>query len=432
MSGQFAAKRPASRSWSLVGAAAASAVGLAVSLYLGWLGATAAGGEASRAPFCGPGSSCQQVWISPFARMLGVGLPWWGAATYALLLVLLVGSRGARAGRSLFPLALGLSWAAAGFSLYLVGVQAWVLRGLCPWCLISAASAVAAAALATVAAVPGLRPSQAGNPPGRGRPVPGQPRPLPERSRDLPEQARRAGPTIAAAERPGRWADRWAAPAGVGLAALLAAFNWVQATGGLSPGRWEQTAGPARPSAATSTASRPRSLTELSALMAAGPASAAARVDVFADFQCPYCAMAAREIIAPLLAEDVAAGRMRLTFYNFAFIGPESKRAAEAAACAAIQGRFWPFHDRLFRIQGRENSGVYNRERLLQLAEQEGLDVPAFSRCLSDSTIRRFVEESYELGRSLGVRGTPAFVVNGRVLEGLVPLDELRRAAYGG
>lgn len=422
--------RPAPVPWSLAGAAVASTLGLGVSLYLAWLGAASAGAQPGAALWCGPGSSCQQVWSSPFARMWGVSLAWWGAAGYALILALVLATAWGRGGRAGLPLAVALSWAAAGFSVYLVGVQALVVRGVCPWCLISAACALAAAALISIAATrhpAGVRPRGfPANRPGTRAASPGPSRRShPPAGREDPGRAR---PDAGAGY--GRWrGGRWAAPAGAGLAVVLAAFNWAQATRDLSASGWEQTASPGGTAAVVST--QPRNLTELSARMAAGPVQAAARVDVFSDFQCPYCALAARDILTPLLQQDVAEGRMRLTFFNFAFIGAESKRAAEAAVCAALQDRFWSYHDRLFAIQGRENSGIYTRERLVQLAQQEGLDLAAFTRCLGESWVRRLVEASYELGRSLGVRGTPAFVVNGRLLEGLVPLAVLRRAAYG-
>jgi len=369
-------------------------LGLVLSLYLTWIDLQG-GPSAPGALLCGPGSGCATAWASPYARLAGIPVAALGAVAYLTLLVLdlwggraapSVPTRGAeRAKRGRRPqhapppwqltAAAGLAWAGAIFSLYLAGVQVLVLRTLCPWCTVSALIMVTLAIVHSLA-LPGRLP---------GRPV----------------------------------------AAGVVGGIVLALVNYVPAAGTGPSGSL-----PPASSAGGAQVAQVSSLAELQRLMSAGDEDAPVHVEIYSDFQCPYCAQAAALVVAPLLDEDVAKGRMRITFHNFAFLGQESQWAAEAAACAAVQGRFWPYHDRLFASQLGENRGSFTFSRLTQLARETGMDEAAFRRCLEGRQMQRLVDESRRQGSGRGVRATPTFFVNGRKVEGLVPVSEIRRLAY--
>ncbi|WP_324715370.1 vitamin K epoxide reductase family protein [Carboxydochorda subterranea] len=381
--------REGRRRRTLLGVAAGlSVLGALVALYLLVVETGQAPGEAL---FCGPGSGCEANWQSPFARMAGVPLALWGLAGYVALLASAWWALRAGQGPGLAEGAgLVLSWGGALFSLYLLGVQAWAVQSFCPWCTLSAAVMVALAVMWTFEA----KVSQV-----RLQPM--------------------------------------APVAGLLLGAGLAALNYLPASA-LGPG-----AGPEGLAGASAVEVSPAgqvagdagravtSLQQLEALMTAGKPGAPVLIEVYSDFQCPYCARAAQEVVHPLLREEVAQGKARLAYRNFAFIGPESKWAAEAAACAAVQGKFWEFHDLLFANQQGENVGAFSQERLIQMARQLGLDVPAFTGCLESRRMRPWVEASYEQGREKGVRATPTFFINGKRYDGLMPLEELRRIAFG-
>lgn len=163
-----------------------------------------------------------------------------------------------------------------------------------------------------------------------------------------------------------------------------------------------------------------------------GPLAAPVTVVEFADFQCPYSARA-RATVAALL--DRHQRQVRHVFRNFPLpIHPDAWKAAEAAACAGEQGRFWEMHDRLFGSQDRLKT-----PDLKQHASALGLDGTAFSRCLDSGRYEADVRSDLEAGNSYGVVGTPAFFINGRPLLGAQPLesfeevvsDELQRKAAG-
>lgn len=148
-----------------------------------------------------------------------------------------------------------------------------------------------------------------------------------------------------------------------------------------------------------------------------GSPSAPVTVEMFSDFQCPAC-RAAHEVLAPLDDTYIKPGKVRFVYKHFAFIGPESERAAEAADCAGEQGRFWAYHDKLFASQAGENVGNFRDERLKGFARDLGLDGEAFDRCLDDGRHRDEVRAETAAGRRLGVRATPTFFINGRKMEG--------------
>lgn len=82
----------------------------------------------------------------------------------------------------------------------------------------------------------------------------------------------------------------------------------------------------------------------------------------YGDFQCPSCGAFFRTVEPQLRAEYIDRGLVRLEWHDFAWIGPESRDAANAARCATDQDRFWEYHDLLYRNQAGENQGAFSRE----------------------------------------------------------------------
>ena len=100
------------------------------------------------------------------------------------------------------------------------------------------------------------------------------------------------------------------------------------------------------------------------------------------DFQCPSCRAFFRSIEPQIRAAYIAPGKARLEWHDFAWIGPESRDAANAARCAGDQGKFWPYHDLLYQNQGGENSGTFTKDRLKSFGGSLGLDAAAFNACV--------------------------------------------------
>ncbi len=142
-------------------------------------------------------------------------------------------------------------------------------------------------------------------------------------------------------------------------------------------------------------------------------------IEEYADFQCSVCARYTREVAPRLDEKYVKTGKVYYIFRYFPFLGPESFRAAEAAACAAEQGRFWEYEHLVFANQRGENMGWFSDERLIGFAVRVGLDRGAFEGCLRSGKYRDFIRGAAEAGRQRGVRATPTIFINGEKIEGL-------------
>jgi len=143
---------------------------------------------------------------------------------------------------------------------------------------------------------------------------------------------------------------------------------------------------------------------------ARGPADALVTVVEFSDFQCRFCRLASATVAE---LERLYPGELRVV-YRHSLLDPEDgTAAAEAAAAAGAQGRFWAFHDRLFAAEGR-----IDRAELERAARDVGLDLARFRRDLDDARFRSAVRAQDREGSALGVSGTPAFFINGRPLLG--------------
>jgi len=152
-----------------------------------------------------------------------------------------------------------------------------------------------------------------------------------------------------------------------------------------------------------------------------GLEAAPVAVEVWEDFQCPFCQRFTFQIKPAIVEEYVRTGRAHLTFRNLAFLGDESHWAAVAASLAADQNRFWPFHDYLFAYLLGENVGSYSLERLLAMAEAAGLDMAEFKAGLVlDRARERFAEidaEARQDAGALGISATPTVTVDGVPLQ---------------
>lgn len=156
-----------------------------------------------------------------------------------------------------------------------------------------------------------------------------------------------------------------------------------------------------------------------------GDPNAPVQLTEFADFQCPHCYNVYLGAEHDLITNYVETGKVYFTYRPVGFLGPESVGAASAAFCAAEQNEFWPYHDTLFANFSHSNGGGYSASRLQSMAEAVGLDVAAFQQCVADGVGEVGVEGAENEARSLGINGTPAFVINGTVIGGSRTYEQL-------
>jgi len=129
----------------------------------------------------------------------------------------------------------------------------------------------------------------------------------------------------------------------------------------------------------------------------------------YGDFECPNCKQAAPAV---KLLLDRFAERVRFVFRHYPLeeVHPHALAAAEVAECAGAQGQFWPMHDLLF-----EHQLHLKAQQLRSYAERLNIDMARYTAELDDHVYLQRVREHQHGGRNSGVRGTPAFFVNGRL-----------------
>jgi protein-disulfide isomerase len=126
--------------------------------------------------------------------------------------------------------------------------------------------------------------------------------------------------------------------------------------------------------------------------------------------------------LSQLREKYISTGKVRFVYKQFAILGPESNRAAEASECAADQEQFWPYHDALFQDLATTRSRL-TEDKLISLAGELGLDAELFSECLTSGKYSDQIIQDTLTVQSLGVRGTPGFVINGGYIAGAQPFD---------
>jgi len=152
-----------------------------------------------------------------------------------------------------------------------------------------------------------------------------------------------------------------------------------------------------------------------------GGEKAAVTIVEFSDFHCPFC----RQVISTLVKLESQYGeKIKLVFRDFPIenLHPGATKAHEAARCATEQGKFWPYHDKLFASAPSSSPDVFKG-----IAKEVGLDAVIFETCLGSGKYQAAIKEDIAEGNRVGVGGTPAFFVNGRLITGAQPLEAFAR-----
>jgi protein-disulfide isomerase len=131
----------------------------------------------------------------------------------------------------------------------------------------------------------------------------------------------------------------------------------------------------------------------------------------FADLQCPFCRDYALQVFPLVVRDYVASGKVRVEFRDLAFLGPDSTKAARAAAAAGGQDKLWNFVDLFYFNQGEENSGYVTDafvDRLFRAIP--GLDVAKAKAAAARGAGSGDVDAGRRLADRHGIDGTPAFL----------------------
>ena len=126
----------------------------------------------------------------------------------------------------------------------------------------------------------------------------------------------------------------------------------------------------------------------------------------YSYFTCHFCQKFFHDTFPKLLSEYIETGKVRFVYRDFPRGLGSPLRAADAARCAGEQQAYWPMHDRLFNSDGQ-----FSPENLKQIATELKLKDGQFSQCLETHKYFPDIEKDLKDAGTLGIRGTPAFVI---------------------
>ncbi|HJJ21896.1 MAG: DsbA family protein [Crenarchaeota archaeon] len=132
----------------------------------------------------------------------------------------------------------------------------------------------------------------------------------------------------------------------------------------------------------------------------------------FGDYQCHQCYNWFHNTKPMIMRDYIETGKANLVFVDFAFLGKDSAKAAQATYCANDQNMYWEYHDSLYTLQeSKIDNGWASSERLKAFAFNLNLDMKLFDECLDSEKYSKRVQYNSQQARDNGVRGTPGFFI---------------------
>lgn len=152
----------------------------------------------------------------------------------------------------------------------------------------------------------------------------------------------------------------------------------------------------------------------------------------FGDYQCPNCMRFATQIKPLIVKNYIDTGKAKLVFKDFTIYGNDSILASIATHCAGDQNMYWEMHDAIYENQKAINSGWINTDSIRKFASEVGLDMQQFNTCFDDRKYREQVKANFEQGKSIGIDGTPTFLIidkdgQAQAIKGAQPYDVFKK-----
>ena len=129
----------------------------------------------------------------------------------------------------------------------------------------------------------------------------------------------------------------------------------------------------------------------------------------FFDYNCGFCRKALPDVVKLVDSDD----KVKVVFKELPIFGEESQAAAKGALAAAKQGKYFEMHQKLFGEPGKAD-----KEKVLRIANEIGLDVPQLERDMESPDIQASLDEVRELAQRLGIRGTPMYFIGDQIIGG--------------
>ena len=137
----------------------------------------------------------------------------------------------------------------------------------------------------------------------------------------------------------------------------------------------------------------------------------------FVDYNCGYCKKSL-DAITRLLNSELS---LKVSFRDYPILSASSKFAAKAALAAKKQGKYFELHSELLNVKGN-----LSEEKILEMAKNIDIDVAKLKIDMEDPEIALIIQNNENLEKKLNIRGTPTFIINGKLYAGALEFDKLR------
>jgi len=164
-----------------------------------------------------------------------------------------------------------------------------------------------------------------------------------------------------------------------------------------------------------------------------GNADAPVTIVEFSDYECPFCARYVNDSYSQIKTNYIDTGKVKYVFRDLPLsFHKQALPAALAAECAGDQDKYYDMHDKIFASNSELSSASDVNALLTDWAVEIGLDKGEFESCLVNATHKDEVQKDQLAATKLGIRGTPAFIINGIQISGAQPYavfeDAIERA----
>ena len=139
-------------------------------------------------------------------------------------------------------------------------------------------------------------------------------------------------------------------------------------------------------------------------------------IDIYEDFQCPVCAQF-EQLNGDYIESLIADRKATVVYHTLSFLGAESVGAANAAACAADEGKFLDYHRLLYMNQKAENSGAWTNSVFVNVGQTAGITSQKFSSCVNNGDYLGWVTNVAAAGAKANVNATPTVFINGKEID---------------
>ena len=154
---------------------------------------------------------------------------------------------------------------------------------------------------------------------------------------------------------------------------------------------------------------------EKSDYVAGNPKGNVTMVEFF-DYNCPWCKKDFPDVMA-LIDEDKD---LKVVLKEFPILGPDSEYAAKAAIDTGKQGKYLQMHTALYLHEGRVTPEIVD-----EIAAAQGLDMEQLKRDMEDPKTAEVITRNRNLAQLIAINGTPAFIIDDKLIPGYLPKDEL-------